>query len=86
MAIELDASIKKIDTAPIKLDKDGDVAKEPTGSITLEIPLDTAGARESYIQIFRSLLREEFTKVQLTSSQLVLDESTGRPMAAEETV
>ena len=54
----MDAKLKKIQITPMKFDKDGDVQKEEFATLTIEVPMDSAGQREAVIAMLQLLSRE----------------------------
>ena len=54
----MDAKLKKIQITPMKFDKDGDVQKEEFATLTIEIPMDSAGQREAIVAILQLLSQE----------------------------
>ncbi len=54
----MDAKLKKIQITPMKFDKDGDVQKEEFATLTIEVPMDSAGQRESIVAMLQLLSRE----------------------------
>ncbi len=54
----MDAKLKKIQITPMKFDKDGDVQKEEFATITIEVPMDSAGQREAIVAVLQLLSRE----------------------------
>ena len=54
----MDAKLKKIQITPIKFDKDGDVQKEEFATLTIEVPMDSAGQREAIVAMLQLLSRE----------------------------
>ena len=54
----MDAKLKKIGITPMKFDKDGDVAKEEFATLTIEVPMDSAGQREAVMGLLALLSRE----------------------------
>lgn len=54
----MDAKLKKIQITPMKFDKDGDVQKEEFATITIEVPMDSAGQREAIVSVLQLLSRE----------------------------
>ena len=47
----MDAKLKKIQITPVKFDKDGDVQKEEFATLTIEVPMDSAGQREAIMEL-----------------------------------
>lgn len=54
----MDAKLKKIQITPMKFDKDGDVQKEEFATLTIEVPMDSAGQREAIVAMLQLLSRE----------------------------
>jgi hypothetical protein len=54
----MDAKLKKIQITPMKFDKDGDVQKEEFATLTIEIPMDSAGQREAIVAMLQLLSQE----------------------------
>ena len=54
----MDAKLKKIQITPVKFDKDGDVQKEEFATLTIEVPMDSAGQREAIMELLGLLNRE----------------------------
>ena len=54
----MDAKLKKIQITPMKFDKDGDVQKEEFATLTIEIPMDSAGQREAIVAMLQILSQE----------------------------
>lgn len=54
----MDAKLKKIQITPMKFDKDGDVQKEEFATLTIEVPMDSAGQREAIVELLALLNRE----------------------------
>lgn len=54
----MDAKLKKIQITPMKFDKDGDVQKEEFATLTIEVPMDSAGQREAIVAVLQLLSRE----------------------------
>jgi hypothetical protein len=54
----MDAKLKKIQITPMKFDKDGDVQKEEFSTLTIEIPMDSAGQREAIVAMLQLLSQE----------------------------
>ena len=54
----MDAKLKKIQITPMKFDKDGDVQKEEFATLTIEVPMDSAGQREAVVAMLQLLSRE----------------------------
>ena len=64
----MDAKFKPIKITPMKFDKDGDVQKEEFATITLEVPMDSAGQREAIVELL-SLLSREWVIVSIEGKQ-----------------
>ena len=58
----MDAKLKKIQITPVKFDKDGDVQKEEFATLTIEVPMDSAGQREAIMELL-SLFNREWVQV-----------------------
>ena len=54
----MDAKLKKIQVTPMKFDNQGDVQKEEFATVTIEVPMDSAGQREEIISILDLLSHE----------------------------
>ena len=54
----MDAKLKKIQITPMKFNKDGDVDKEEFATLTIEVPMDSAGQREAIMELLTLLNRE----------------------------
>lgn len=54
----MDAKLKKIAITPMKFNKDGDVDKEEFATLTIEVPMDSAGQREAIVNLLGLLSRE----------------------------
>ena len=54
----MDAKLKKIQITPMKFDKDGDVQKEEFATLTIEVPMDSAGQRDAIMELLGLLNRE----------------------------
>lgn len=54
----MDAKLKKIQITPMKFDKEGDVQKEEFATLTIEVPMDSAGQREAIMDLLTLLSRE----------------------------
>ncbi len=54
----MDAKLKKVQITPMKFDKDGDVQKEEFATLTIEVPMDSAGQRDSIVSLLQLLSRE----------------------------
>ncbi len=54
----MDAKLKKIQITPVKFNKDGDVQKEESATLTFEVPLDSLTQRQEIISLFETLSRE----------------------------
>lgn len=54
----MDAKLKKIQITPMKFDKDGDVDKEEFATLTIEVPMDSAGQRDAIMAMLALLSRE----------------------------
>ncbi len=67
----MDAKIKKITLDPAKYSKEGDIEKEPSAVITIEVPLDSEGQRETITRLME-YLAFEFVKADITHPQLPL--------------
>ena len=61
----MDAKISQIQIKPARFNKDGELTTEEYASITMNIPLDSAGQKESLIEL-----------IQLTSREWVIAEIT----------
>lgn len=54
----MDAKLKKVQITPMKFDKDGDVQKEEFATLTIEVPMDSAGQRDAIVGLLQLLSRE----------------------------
>lgn len=54
----MDAKLKKIQITPMKFDNDGDVQKEEFATLTVEVPMDSAGQRDAIVSVLQLLSRE----------------------------
>ena len=54
----MEAIFKKLQLTPIKFNKDGDVSKEEFATLTVEIPMDSAGQREKVQDLLKLLSLE----------------------------
>lgn len=54
----MDAKLKKIQITSMKFDKDGNVQKEEFATLTIEVPMDSAGQREAIVAMLQLLSRE----------------------------
>ena len=54
----MDAKIKKIQITPMKFNKEGEVLSEEFATLTMEVPMDSAGQRESIVALLALLSRE----------------------------
>ena len=54
----MDAKLKKIQITPMKFNKDGDVDKEEFATLTIEVPMDSAGQRDAIMELIGLLNRE----------------------------
>lgn len=54
----MDAKLKKIQITPMKFDKDGDVDREEFATLTIEVPMDSAGQRDAIMAMLALLSRE----------------------------
>ena len=62
----MDAKLKKIQVTPMKFDSQGDVQKEEFATVTLEVPMDSAGQREEIISVL-DLLNQEWVVLNISS-------------------
>lgn len=54
----MDAKLKKIQITPMKFDKDGDIQKEEFATLTIEVPMDSAGQRAAIVSLLELLAQE----------------------------
>ncbi len=54
----MDAKLKKIQITPMKFSNDGDVQKEEFATLTIEVPMDSAGQRDAIVSVLQLLSRE----------------------------
>lgn len=61
----MDAKLKKIQVTPMKFDNQGDVQKEEFATVTIEVPMDSAGQREEIISVL-DLLSQEWVVLKIS--------------------
>ncbi len=54
----MDAKLKKIQITPMKFDKDGEVQREEFATLTIEVPMDSAGQRTAIMNLCELLSQE----------------------------
>lgn len=65
----MDAKIKRVQHNPAKFDDDGLIDKEPSATITLDVPLDS-DAQHDAIAALQRLLSTEWVIAEITEKQL----------------
>ena len=55
----MEAIFKKLQLTPIKFNKDGDLQKSEFATLTVEIPMDSAGQREAVRDLLDLLSKED---------------------------
>ena len=54
----MDAKIKKVGITPMRFNKDGEIIAEEFATLTIDVPMDSAGQREGVIELLSLLSRE----------------------------
>lgn len=63
----MDAQLKQIQVKPATYDKDGGITKEEYATLTVNIPMDSAGQREGVVDLL-SLLSREFIHIEVSAT------------------
>lgn len=66
----MDAKLKKIQITPMKFDKQGDVDREEFATLTIEVPMDSAGQRAAIMSLCE-LLDQEWIVVEVEGKTIV---------------
>jgi len=70
----MDAKIKRVQHNPAKFDDDGFIEKEPSATVTLDVPLDSV-AQHDAIAALQRLLSTEWVTAEIHEKQLKMDVS-----------
>ena len=65
----MDAKLKKIQITPMKFDKEGQVQVEEFATLTIDVPMDSAGQRENILAVL-SLLSREWVQVEIEGKEI----------------
>lgn len=65
----MDAKIKRVQHNPAKFDEDGFIDKEPSATVTLDVPLDSE-AQHDAIAALQRLLSTEWVIAEISEKQL----------------
>ena len=70
----MDAKIKRVQHNPAKFDDDGFVEKEPSATVTLDVPLDSK-TQHAAIAALQQLLSTEWVTAEINEKQLKMNVS-----------
>ena len=68
----MDATIKRVQHNPAKFDDDGLIEKEPSATVTLDVPLDSVAQHDAIAEL-QQLLSTEWVTAEINEKQLKMN-------------